>query len=338
VRGQWRALQFLGELGVASDAADVAVEWLERALALARTEGMAPAVAIGVHAIGVARWVFGDLEHAEELVAESVAQFRGLAGCTEKIPSPLNIAEIRTSQTEEGRPGLRLVFEDTLQPFVETTCDAAASYALANQAGIARGRGELERAHALLHEATARFEAAGDDGGLATVLVRRAYVSLAEGDLTAARAGLQAALELRTRRGDRRGRGLVLAGLGLIETTAGAFAEAERLLAEAYELFRRAGDRWGIASTLWRRADLAFARGRLDDAEAALHEARAVLGATQRERWIATTLAALAEVALARGEAERAAVLLAEARTRYASRDDALGVASVDERLASLAK
>ena len=92
------------------------------------------------------------------------------------------------------------------------------------------------------------------------------------------------------------------------------------------------------SSTLWRRADLAFARARLDDAESALQEAYTVLGATQRERWLATTLAALAEVALARGETDRAAELLADARARYASRDDALGVASVDERLARLAK
>ena len=35
---EWRALQFLGEFGVASDAAEVAVPWLERALALARRE------------------------------------------------------------------------------------------------------------------------------------------------------------------------------------------------------------------------------------------------------------------------------------------------------------
>ncbi len=35
---EWRALQFLGEFGVAGDAADVAMPWLERALELARRE------------------------------------------------------------------------------------------------------------------------------------------------------------------------------------------------------------------------------------------------------------------------------------------------------------
>ena len=63
-----------------------------------------------------------------------------------------------------------------------------------------------------------------------------------------------------------------------------------------------------------------------------------MLGETQRERWIATTLAGLAEVALLRGDVERASGLFADARDRYAARDDALGVADVEERLRSLAK
>ncbi|HEY6031955.1 MAG TPA: tetratricopeptide repeat protein, partial [Gaiellaceae bacterium] len=337
VHTEWRALQFLGEFGVASDAAEVAVPWLERALALARAEQLAAAEAIGVHALGVAHWILGDLPGADRLLAESIEAFRALEGSPEMIPSPLNIAEIRTSQSG-GRPGLRHVFEDTLQPFAEVSCDAAASYALANQAGIARVRGDLARARRLLDESAARFEAAGDDAGRATVLVRRAYMSVAEGELAGARTQFEGALELRAGLGDRRGVGLVLAGLGFVETNAGDHPAAERHLAEARDIFRRAGDRWGLASTLWRTADLAFARGRVDDAEAALQEAYSVLGATQRERWIAHTLAGLAEVALLRGDVERASELLTDARGRYAARDDALGLADVDERLRSLAK
>ena len=63
-----------------------------------------------------------------------------------------------------------------------------------------------------------------------------------------------------------------------------------------------------------------------------------MLGATRRERWIANTLAGLAEVALLRGDVDRASALLDDARDRYAARDDASGVASVDERLRSIAK
>jgi predicted ATPase len=332
---EWRALQFLGELGVAGDAADVAIPWLERALEHARRHRFEATEGIGVYSLGVAYWILGALEPAEELMQRSIELFTVRAGTSDLIPSPVNVAEIRTSQPG-GRPGLRMVFEDSLQPFVEISCDAAISYVLANQAGIVRERGDLPRARALLDESAARFEAAGDELGRAAVLVRRAYLELAEDALPAARAALEQALALRRAQGDRRGVGLALAGLGLIDTTAGEYAGAERHLGAARDIFRRAGDRWGLASTLWRTADLALARGHLEDAEAALQEARTVLGATQRERWIAHTLGGLAEIAQLRGDTERAAALLAEARERYAARDDTVGVADVEERLAGL--
>jgi tetratricopeptide (TPR) repeat protein len=305
---------------------------LEQALELARREGFAPEEAISVYSLGVAYWILGDGARAEEFVGQSVDLFGALTESSERIISPVNISEFRTSPTGP-RPGLRMVFEDTLQPFLELSCDVALGYVLANQAGLVASRGELVRARALLEESASRFEGSGDGRGKAAVFVKRAYLELAEGDLEAARLTLEEALELRRWQRDRRGLGLVLAGLGLIETTAGEYASAERHLAEARDLFRRAGDRWGLASTLWRTADLAFARGHLDEAEAALQEARGVLGATGRERWIANTLAGLAEVALLRGDVPRASALLSEARDRYAVREDARGVADVEERL-----
>jgi predicted ATPase/DNA-binding SARP family transcriptional activator len=332
---EWRALQFLGEFGVAGDAAGVAIPWLERGLELARRQGFAPEEAIGVYSLGVAYWILGDLASAEELVGESVDLFRALAGSSEQIISPVNIAEIRRSPTGD-RPGLRMVFEDTLQPFLEISCDAALGYVLANQAGLVSARGELERAAALLDESAAGFEDAGDDRGTAAVLVRRGYLELARGALGPARSALEEAFELRRAQGDRRGVGLVLVGLGLIGTTAGEYARAERDLAEARRMFRRAGDRWGLASSLWRTADLAFAHGSLENAEAALLEAHKVVGETGRERWIANTLAGLAEVALLRGDLQRALELFAEARDHYAARDDAPGVADVEARLRAL--
>jgi predicted ATPase len=334
---EWRALQFLGELRLAGDATGVAVQWIERALDLAQHQGFGPEAAIGVYSLGVVHWVRGDTDRAEELIGESVDLFSALTGSPELIISPVNFAEVRTGRSN-GHPRLRMVFEDTLQPFQEISCDVALGYVLANQAGLVSARGEPARARALLGESALRFENSGEERGKGAVLVRRAYLDLADGDLTAARFALEEALELRRRQGDRRGLGLVLVGLGLIDTSAGEYASAEEHLSEAREMFRRAGDRWGLASALWRTADLAFARDRLDDAEAALQEARAVLGATGRERWIATTLAGLAEVELLRDDVERARALLGEARDRYAARGDALGVTDVEERLCGLAK
>lgn len=332
---QWRALQFLGECGLVTDATGPAMKWLGQALELARREGFAPEEAIGVYSVGVAHWIFGNAARADELIGESVDLFRALAGSPEMILSPVNMTETRTSPTG-GRPGLRIVFEDTLQPFLEISGDAALGYVLANQAGLVSASGDHGRARELLGQSARRFAELGDERGTATVLVRRAYLDLADGDAGAARCALEEALELRRRQGDRRGVGLALAGLGLIDTSVGDYTSAERHLAEARAMFRRAGDRWGLAATLWRTADLAIARRRLDDAEAALQEAGTVVLATRRERWIANTLAGLAEVALLRGDRERARALFAQAGDRYAARADAVGVAEVGERLHEL--
>jgi len=334
-RAEWRGLQFLGELGLASDAAEVARPWLERALELARREGFIAGQAICVHSLGIVHWILGDLALAEAQMASSIELFDGLGDSPELIPSPVNIVEIRTSQPGSGA-GMRVVFQDSLQPLVEISRDAAVGYALANRAGIARIRGDHLRARQLLDQSAERFTRSRDESGQAAVLVRRAYLEFTEDALPAARALLQGALDLRRHHGDRRGVGLALAGLGFIDTEAGEYESAARYLTEACDIFRRAGDRWGLASTLWRVADLACAEGSLDEAEAALEEARWVLAVTGRDRWIANTLAGLAEVALRRGDADRARDLLFDARGRYAVRHDTVGVADVDERLAAL--
>ena len=68
-RAEWRAMQILGEFGIANERQIVdAVAWLERGLELARREGFAAPEAIGVYTLGVARWVLGDLGGAEELL------------------------------------------------------------------------------------------------------------------------------------------------------------------------------------------------------------------------------------------------------------------------------
>ena len=174
---EWRALQFFGEFGLASDAADVAMPRLEQALELARCEGFAPEEAIGVYSLGVAWWILGDTARAQELVGESVELFRALTGSSELIISPVNMSEIRTSPTD-GRPGLRMVFEDTLQPFLEISCDAALGYILANQAGLLSASGDLARARALLEESASRFELlrrrARKGGGIRQARVHRA--------------------------------------------------------------------------------------------------------------------------------------------------------------------
>jgi predicted ATPase len=334
LEAEWRALHFLGGFATTYDVGD-ALDWLDRGLTLARRAQFAAAEAIGIYALGVARWFMGDYAHAEELVAESIEIFSGLGDRSEHIPAPANITETRLPGAG-GCPGPRIVLEDSLQPFVEVSCDAAHAYAIANQAGIARAREDFDRARALLDESDRRFREAGDERGQIDVLVRRAYLHLAEGSHADARGCLERALDYRRGLNDRRGIGLVLCGLGLIDTDTGDYESAELGLDEARGLFQRAGDRWGLVISLFRTAELEIDRSRLDVAEELLEEARAVLSETQLERWNAHALTALAELAVVQGDSERAVRLLADAHKRYTATHDSIAAAAVDERMSAL--
>jgi predicted ATPase len=145
MQAQWRALQRLGEFAVSYDDGNSALDLFERERELALSAGLAAYEAISDYSLGVARWLLGDLEGAEQLLIESADAFGALGESPERIPSLLNIAEMRAADST-GRPGLRIVFEETLQPLIDSSCDAAVGYVLANQATIARLRGEPERA------------------------------------------------------------------------------------------------------------------------------------------------------------------------------------------------
>jgi predicted ATPase len=337
VEAQWHALQRLGEFAISHDDGDKAKTLFEPAREVALREGLDAYEAVSRYSLGVARWLLGDLAGAEELLIESAASFRGLEDCSAPISSLLNIAEMHAADPA-ARSSLRIVFEETLHPLVDSSCRTAVGYVLSNQATIARLRGEPDRARALLEEAGERFAQAGDVRGQADVLIREAYLSLSQSSSDAAREHLARALELRTGMHDRRAVGMTLAARGLLETISGDYEQAEQPLAEARDLFRRAGDRWGLVSSLWRTADLAIARRRLDDAEASLEEARAVVGATERQRWIGATLAALAEVAQLRGDAARAASLSRQAGEHYRAGGDEASAAAMHAPTQSRAK
>ncbi len=288
-RAQWRALQRLGEWPVAWDDGELAAERFERARALAREHCFVAAEALSTYSIGVARWLLGDLAGAEELLGESLVAFRS-APPEERVTSPLNIAEGQPGETVKPLR-LRIVFEETLQPFYEVSGEEAIGYVLVNQATIARLRGDPARAARLLDEAAAHFSRRGDARGQASVLVRRGHLELSLGMIEQARAAFEDALATRRALADRRGVGIALKGLALVEIAGGDLELAARQLEEARELFRRAGDRWGLVSSLWRTADLALARGNTEEAGAALEEARRVIVETGRAKWVEVTIA-----------------------------------------------
>jgi hypothetical protein len=217
-RAEWAALHFAGSFAI-TYAVGNAVAWLEPALALARRERLEAEEALGIYTLGVAHWYLRDPASAETLIGSGIEAFCALDDLGRSIQSPINVGEMRVP-AGGGRPGIRIVLEDSFQPFVEVTCDAALSYALVNQASVASAatssaRGPPGRATALPRRRRrarpcrrarpARLpEPAGADAGRA----RRP------------RAGAR----LRRRTNDRRGIGLVLNGLGMIDTDAGQYA------------------------------------------------------------------------------------------------------------------
>jgi predicted ATPase len=333
---EWRAVHFRGGIEIAREEGERAAGHYAAAVAVARRHGLAAPEAVSVYSLGVAAWMADDLGTAEARCAESYALLAGLGDPAGTVPALVNVAQMATRDPDALV--LRLVFEDTLQPFAEISCDIAAGYVLLNWANVARTAADPARARTLLAEALERFERAGTERGRADVWARLAYLALADGDVAEATSLLERARVLRARLGDRRGAALALVGLGQAAIAAGDYPHAETLLREAADTFRRAGDRWGLASTLWRTAELEQARDRLDRAEAVLEQALGVIEETPNRRWHAVTAAHLAEIALLRGEDDRARELLEQALEAFASRGDEQGAEHVRARLRMLAK
>jgi predicted ATPase/predicted negative regulator of RcsB-dependent stress response len=333
---EWRAVHFRGGAEIAREDGRAAAEHYEAALAVARRHGLAGPEAVSVYSLGVAAWVAGDLAAAETRLAESARLFDALGDPEELVPALVNIAQMAVH--DAGAPGLRLVFEDTLQPFSDVSCAVAAGYVLLNWANVARSADDPARVRVLLAEALEKFERSGTEQGRGDVWARLANLALAEGDVAEAAELFERVRALRSGFGDRRGAALALVGVGHAAIAAGDHARAESLLRDAADTFRRAGDRWGLASTLWRSAELEQARGRLDRAEALLEQALGVVEETSNSRWQAITWAHLAEVALLRGKDERARELLEQALDVFASRGDVQGVEHVRGQLRSLRK
>ena len=330
---EWRALHFRAAVEIANDDGVRATSYYRPALAFARDHGLAAAEAVSTYSLGAAAWVAGDPGEAARLCAESFARFRALADSEEPVPALINVAEM--IQPDPDAPGVRLAFEDTLQPFSDISCGVAAGYVLINWANCVRSAGDDRQARALLADGLSHFERTGSDQGRADATARLANVELSEGRLDLAADLFERARLLREQLGDRRGVALALVGLGQVATRAGEHERASGLLQEAVDTFRRAGDRWGLTSTLWRVADLERARDRPEAAEARLEDALAVVDQTRRVRWQAVTRVNLAELALVRGDDARAVALLERALAGFEARGDTRWVEYVRGRLSA---
>jgi predicted ATPase len=330
---EWRALHFRAAVEIAYDDGLRAESYYRPALDFAREHGLAAAEAVTVYSLGAAAWVAGNVGAAERLCAESFELFRALADSEESVPALINVAEM--IRADPDAPGVRLAFEETLQPFSDISCAMAAGYVLLNWANVVRSAGDDRRARALLADGLSHFERIRSAQGRADATARLANLELSDGRLDLAAELFERARLLREELGDRRGVALALVGLGQAATRAGEHDRAAALLQEALDTFRRAGDRWGLISTLWRIADLERARGRPGPAEARLEEALAVVAQTRRVRWQAVTRVNLAELVLLRGDEARALALLERALAGFEARGDTRWVEYVRGRLSA---
>jgi predicted ATPase len=333
---EWRALHFRAAVEIADDDGVRAASFYEPALLLAREHALAPAEAVTAYSLGAAAWVAGDVAEAERRCAESFALFGALENSAESVPALVNVAEsVRPVRPDPNLPGLRLAFEDTLQPFSDISCQVAAGYVLINWANVVRSEGDDRQARTLLEDGLSHFERIGSDQGEADTWARLANLELADERLDEAADLFERARRLREQLGDRRGGALALVGLGQVATRRGEHDRAADLLQEAADTFRRAGDRWGLVSTLWRIAELEQARDRPAAAEERLEEALAIVGETRRARWKAVTCANLAELALLRGDESRARELFESALAGFEARRDSQWVEHVHARLSA---
>ncbi len=212
---RWRTLQRFGEFAIGRDDPALRREALRAGPPPRPWRGPAAEEAVSVYSLGVTRRSAGDLAGAEQLIATPPSRCARSRAGSGSMLSPLNISETRPGDAATS-PALQVVFEETLAPFFELSLEGIVPYVLANQATIARLRGDHAAAHRLLDEARGLFERSGDRRGLAAVLVGRAYLELAAGSTALAQECLEQALEMRRALNDRRGAGMAMVGLGLV--------------------------------------------------------------------------------------------------------------------------
>lgn len=130
----------------------------------------------------------------------------------------------------------------------------------------ARRQGRFDEAAGRLDEARRRFEAIGDEAGLATSLRVTGTVNAQRGYLAAATASYQASLQIRERLGDVSGVAALTNNLGIVAQHEGDMRRARALGLRALELYTGLGERRWICSCLVNLAWMDAQAGRNEDA------------------------------------------------------------------------
>lgn len=139
---------------------------------------------------------------------------------------------------------------ETLALYRETGESRELASVLAEVAGLARDRGDLRRARALLEESVTLYRALGDQVAIAWPLAGLGLISWYEGDNAQARAHFDDSLALFVAAGDQRGSTWAIHSLGLVVWTEGDLERATASLEHALALAETFDDRGEIAVVL----------------------------------------------------------------------------------------
>ncbi len=265
---------------------------------------------------------------AEALFALRFGDAPGCLRALDRVPAEADPAEQRKARalraTALQAVGRRAEAQD-LATEVLAECEAVGDRpnvvaALATLAGLARGRGDVPAAEALLLRAAALLEADGKIGFAAGAWHNLGALARERGDLRAARDHLLRALELQRRYFDRRGAALTLITLGAVEleegdaACVGRFREAQRIGDDLEDEVTR-------ALALHQLGQWALLQGRTAEAEGHAAAALAIQARLPDRRWEVGNRVDWARLRLRRGETRLAAAELLVALDRAGGED-----------------
>jgi predicted ATPase/DNA-binding CsgD family transcriptional regulator len=185
--------------------------------------------------------------------------------------------------------------------------------ALADVSGIARDRGDLDRARTLLEESLALFQELGDRVAVAWPLTGLGLLAWYEGDDRRAQRLLDESLAVFREAADQRGLTWVLNTLGFVARTEGALERSAALHEEALALTRATGDRRQTAYVLASLGDTARDASKLDEARARYVAALTICRELATQWGLAWCLEGLADLVVSQGDAVRAVRILGAA-------------------------
>lgn len=280
---------------------------LERTLERARAVGRRDALPRLLTGLGAIRLERGEVEVAERLLTEALAEAETDDDSTTTIEALSHLGGVRFQRRELGAA---LALFERARRLAHDAGDARRAVAEASNVGAVHFmQGNIEEAVRTWRDALTQQRRANDLENQALLLNNLGAAHKVAGRLEDAVMAFEAAAELMDRIGDARGRVAADLNVASVQFLRGAFQEAVTIYEHALDAYRRHGDRDGEALVLNNLGMVHERRGALSDAERLLLHALALQEDDDERVHRAVTLHNLSTVVLQRGRVERAEAL-----------------------------